>query len=192
MSNIAEDPTMTTITTDGRLSTVPARKSAPKSTLMHRWLSCALIASAVSFAGVTTAAAQAGSTGGSIGKQEKSVSGAAAPEASQPPKSRKENRKENRREERSRHASTSSSDHSGCRSIAGTWTSWASKLYGRNDTRFNADGTLWHKSSRGTWTCNGGIYHHTWDSFGVRGPYKLSADGRRLIKMSDGSISFSR
>ena len=28
--------------------------------------------------------------------------------------------------------------------------------------------------------------------FGVRGPYKLSADGRRLIKISDGSVSFSR
>jgi hypothetical protein len=166
----------------------------PTHTLTHRWLACALIALAVSFAGATAAAAQAGSTGGSIGKQEKSVSGDAAPEPSRPAKSSKENRKESRSERRSRHAATSSESdgHSGCRSIAGTWTSWASKLYGRNDTHINADGSIVHPTSRGRWTCSGGIYHHTWDSFGVRGPYKLSADGRRLIKMSDGSVSFSR
>jgi len=178
---------MTTIVTDGRIGAAPAR--------VHHWLACALIAAAVSLVGATAAAAQAGSTGGSIGKQEKSVSGDAAPEASQPPKSRrdsKDSRKENRREERGRHASTSASEHSGCRSIAGTWTSWASKLYGRNDTHINSDGTIVHPTSKGTWSCSGGIYHHTWDSFGVRGPYKLSADGRRLIKISDGSISFSR
>jgi hypothetical protein len=173
---------MTTIMTDGR----PTRP-------MHHWLACAMIASAVSFAGATSAAAQAGSTGGSIGKQEKSVSGdtaPAAPEVSRPAKSRKESRRESRRESRSRPSEAAASG--GCRSIAGTWTSWASRLYGRGDTRINADGTLWHKSSRGTWTCNGGIYHHTWDSFGVRGPYKLSGDGRRLIKITDGSTSFSR
>jgi len=184
MSNIAGNPTMTTITTDGRLGPVPVR--------VEPWLACALIAAAISFAGATTAVAQAGSTGGSIGKQEKSVSGDAAPEPSRPEKSRKDSRKENRREEHSRHASTSASESSGCRSIVGTWTSWASKLYGPRDTHINADGTIVHPSSKGTWTCSGGIYHHTWDSFGVRGPYKLSADGRRLIKISDGSVSFSR
>jgi len=188
MANIAGNPTMTTITIDGRLRP----NSTPESTRAHHWIACALVATAVSFAGATAAAAQAGSTGGSIGKQEKSVSGDAAPEASRPEKSRKDSRKENRREERSRHASTSASEPSGCRSIVGTWTSWASKLYGRNDTHINANGTIVHPTSRGTWTCSGGIYHHTWDSFGVRGPYKLSADGRRLIKISDGSVSFSR
>src|SRR5262245_21994891 len=178
---------MTTIMTDGQPR--PAR----------RWLACALLASAVSFAGATSATAQAGSTGGSIGKQEKSVSGdtapAPAPEAARPAKSRKEGRGESRRQSRresrsERHSDAGSSG--GCRSIVGTWTSWASKLYGRNDTHINADGSIVHPHSKGRWTCSGGIYYHTWDSFGVRGPYKLSGDGRRLIKITDGSVSFSR
>ena len=156
---------------------------------MHRLLVCGVIASAISFVGAHTAAAQAGSSGGSIGKQEKSVSGSAESEPSRPSKKP--------REERKKHSASTASSHgsgsgSGCRSIAGVWTSWASRLYGRNDTRIGADGTITHPSSKGTWTCSGGLYVHTWDAFGVRGPYKLSPDGRRLIKIQDGSISFSR
>ena len=154
---------------------------------MHRLLACAVIASAISFAGARTVAAQAGSTGGSIGKQEKSVSGGAEPEVSRPAKNQKQERNK-------RAPTTASRQDSGtsCRSIVGMWTSWAARLYGRNDTRINADGTITHRSSKGTWSCSGGLYVHTWDSFGVRGPYKLSPDGRRLIKIQDGSVSFSR
>jgi hypothetical protein len=79
-----------------------------------------------------------------------------------------------------------------CRSIVGTWTSWASRLYGENDTRFNSDGSITHPSSKGTWSCRDGQYVHQWESFGKRGPYTLSANGRQLVKIEDNSVSFSR
>jgi hypothetical protein len=72
------------------------------------------------------------------------------------------------------------------------WTSWASGVYGKNDTKINADGTIEHPSSKGTWSCSAGEYLHVWDAFGPRGPYTLSPDGKRLIKIKDGSVSFSR
>ena len=79
-----------------------------------------------------------------------------------------------------------------CRSIVGTWSSWASGMFGPNDTRFNSDGTITHPSSKGTWSCENGLYSHVWEAFGRRGPYKLSADGKQLIKIQDGSVSFFR
>jgi uncharacterized caspase-like protein len=79
-----------------------------------------------------------------------------------------------------------------CRSIVGTWTSWASRLYGDNDTRFLADGKILHPSSKGTWSCKDGQYVHQWDTFGKRGPYVLSANGKQLVKIEDNSVSFSR
>jgi uncharacterized caspase-like protein len=79
-----------------------------------------------------------------------------------------------------------------CRSIVGTWTSWASRLYGDNDTRFLADGKIIHPSSKGTWSCKDGQYVHQWDTFGKRGPYILSANGKHLVKIEDNSVSFSR
>jgi hypothetical protein len=154
---------------------------------MPRWLACAVIASALSFAGAGSAAAQAGSTGGSIGKQEKSISGSEDTEVSPPAKKQKEER--NRRAPAT--APGRDSDTS-CRSIVGVWTSWASGLYGKGDTRINGDGTITHPSSKGTWSCKAGEYVHVWEVFGVRGPYRLSPDGKRLIKLEDGSVSFSR
>jgi uncharacterized caspase-like protein len=79
-----------------------------------------------------------------------------------------------------------------CRSIVGTWTSWASRLYGDNDTRFLADGKILHPSSKGTWSCKDGQYVHQWDTFGKRGPYVLSANGKQLVKIEDNSVSFRR
>lgn len=79
-----------------------------------------------------------------------------------------------------------------CRSIVGTWTSWASRLYGENDTRFLADGKIIHSSSKGTWSCKDGQYVHQWETFGKRGPYILSPDGKQLVKIEDNSVSFSR
>jgi hypothetical protein len=79
-----------------------------------------------------------------------------------------------------------------CRSVVGTWTSWASRIYGENDTRFLADGKIIHPSSKGTWSCKDGQYVHQWETFGKRGPYILSPDGKQLVKIEDNSVSFSR
>jgi hypothetical protein len=155
---------------------------------IHRLLASVAIASAISFAGARTVLAQAGSTGGTIGKEDKSVSGGEPAGVSRPAK--------NHRQERNARAPVAAPDHSSsdtsCRSIVGTWTSWAAGMYGRSDTRINANGTIEHPASTGTWSCSGGKYLHTWEAFGVRGPYRLSPDGRRLVKIQDGSVSFSR
>jgi hypothetical protein len=89
-------------------------------------------------------------------------------------------------------APTHADNSKACRSIVGTWTSWASRLYGENDTRFAADGRIIHPSSKGTWSCKDGQYVHQWDTFGKRGPYILSPDGKQLVKIEDNSISFRR
>ncbi len=152
-------------------------------TRIHRSLACAVIASALSCASAVTAAAQAGSTGGTIGKSDKSISG--SEKAARPAR--------NQRSGRNKPGPASGrSAQTSCRSIVGTWASWASGIYGKKDTKINADGTITHPTSKGTWSCTGGEYIHVWDSFGVRGPYTLSPDGKRLIKIKDGSVSFSR
>ncbi len=134
------------------------------------------------FADGQPARAQEGSAGGTIGKQEKSVSGT---EETDTPRRASHPRRPGRIEhERSAGAS--------CRSIAGTWSSWASSQFGHGDTHFNADGTMTHPASKGTWSCANGEYVHVWETFGRRGPYRLSANGRQLIKVKDGSVSFSR
>jgi hypothetical protein len=141
-----------------------------------------LALSHLAFANVSSALAQAGSVGGTIGKQDKSISGGeeadrslTAPHPKRPAAKARE----------------TSSGHS-CRSIAGTWSSWASGQFGPNDTRFNADGTITHPASKGTWSCENGQYMHVWSAFGRRGPYRLSANGKQLIKIEDGSVSFFR
>ena len=153
-------------------------------TRIHRWLASAIIASALSCASAGTAAAQAGSAGGTIGKSDKSISGS---EKAVPRPARQQKQGRGKREPApGRSAGTS------CRSIVGTWASWASGVYGKQDTKIRADGTITHPTSKGTWSCTAGEYIHVWDSFGVRGPYTLSPDGKRLIKIKDGSVSFSR
>jgi hypothetical protein len=141
-----------------------------------------LALSLLSVANGSSVWAQAGSVGGSIGKQDKSVSGSEETEAPRAaPHPRRSVPKERER-----------SSGVSCRSIVGAWSSWASSQFGHNDTRFNADGTITHPASKGTWSCENGQYVHDWTAFGRRGPYRLSANGRQLIKIKDGSISFSR
>ena len=154
-------------------------------TRIHRLLASAVIAAAITWASAGTAAAQAGSAGGTIGKQDKSISGSERAAVPRPARNQREGR--NKRSPASGRSSGTS-----CRSIVGTWASWASGIYGKKDTKINADGTITHPTSKGTWSCTAGKYLHVWDSFGVRGPYTLSPDGKRLIKIKDGSVSFSR
>ena len=151
---------------------------------IHRLLASAVIASALSCTSAGTATAQAGSAGGTIGKSDKSISGS---ERAAPRPARHQKQERNKREPASGRSSGAS-----CRSIVGTWASWASGVYGKQDTRIKADGTITHPTSKGAWSCTAGEYIHVWDAFGVRGPYTLSPDGKRLIKTKDGSVSFSR
>jgi hypothetical protein len=102
-----------------------------------------LALSHLAFANVSSALAQAGSIGGTIGKQDKSISGgeeADRPRAAPHPK------------RPAAKAQETSSGHS-CSRIVGTWT-W---YLGTSESVFHKDGTARHSTSgaTGKWTCAG-------------------------------------
>src|SRR5882724_10665508 len=109
---------------------------------IHRLLASAVIAAAIACASAGTAAAQAGSTGGTIGKQDKSISGSERAAAPRPARTQ--------RQGRNRPSPAPGRSSQACRSIVGTWASWASGIYGKQDTKIKADGTLEHRTSKGT------------------------------------------
>lgn len=116
--------------------------------------------------------AQAGSTGGTIGKQGKSVSGGED-------------------EKRPRQSAPPSGQRTSCPNIVGLWNSWASGLFGKADTTFISDGTAKHRSGiPGTWKCEGGQLVMTWGSGRVE-HFTLSPDRKKIIR-SDGAVGFSR
>jgi hypothetical protein len=96
--------------------------------------------------------AQAGSTGGTIGKEDKSVSGTQEP------------REPNDRSGRAPHQrATASPNEADCARLVGTW-SWP---FG--STTFSADHTMRHSvGNHGTWSCKGRDVTLTWaDGVGV-------------------------
>jgi hypothetical protein len=109
----------------------------------------------------TTALAQAGSTGGTIGKQDKSVSGG---EERTVPK-------------RSARPTGSRETHStACGKLAGVW-SW----FVNGDVFIKADGTFAQPQARltGTWLCDGTNVVMLW-SHGATDRLTLSPDGMHL------------
>jgi hypothetical protein len=106
--------------------------------------------------------AQAGSTGGTIGKQGKSASGGDA---------------EPRQRPNSRTGEKSSSGS--CQKIVGSW-SWVAGF----ETVFSANGTGRNSSPFAgpcTWTCRGGIVIVNWSSLGVIDRITIAQDGDHLL-----------
>jgi len=140
---------------------------------------CIAIAAPLAIAMTATASAQvtaqAGSTGGSLGKKGKSASGGeeASPRQTKP------------RSKASASAKTDSSKS--CGNFNGTWTSGGgSWLYGANDTVFRSNGTARHSSGIvGTWTCEDGVIDLDWKNWD-HDRLKLSADGKRLDSLAGG------
>src|SRR6202035_3328078 len=103
-----------------------------------------LTLSHLAFANASSALAQAGSTGGIIGKQDKSITGveeANRPRAAPHPKRAVTNSHE-------------TSSGAACSRIVGTW-SWA---YGLTKMVFNQIGTVRNSTgTTGSWTCAGTI-----------------------------------
>jgi hypothetical protein len=123
-----------------------------------------LLAIIIFFAGGSLAFGQAGSTGGMIGKQDKSISGgeeADRPRAAPHPK---------------RAATNSSETSSGpaCSRIVGTW-SWG---YGVTEMVFNQNGTVRQSitGNKGSWTCAGTVVKSVFAS-GDRDRIAISKDG---------------
>jgi hypothetical protein len=117
----------------------------------------------LAFANVSSALAQAGSTGGTIGKTDKSILGgeeADRPRAAPHPK---------------RAATNSSETSSGaaCSRIVGTW-SWA---FGGTEMAFNQNGTARQSSGgTGSWSCAGTIVKTAYVN-GVTERIAISKDG---------------
>jgi hypothetical protein len=132
------------------------------------------------------AALAQGSTGGSIGKQGKSVSGseeAPAPRRSEPAEKR-------RSVPVKRTAAAPTSGRRGCGSFLGTW-SWTGGLFGPNDTVFLANGTATHKSGiPGTWECRDGDIYIDWKNW-AKNRVRLSPDGKTLQAI-EGGYTFVR
>ncbi len=131
--------------------------------------------------------AQAGSVGGSIGKQGKSVSGNqdAPPQAAPAPR-RKAVRAVEPDDETEKPARTGKK---GCSNIVGTWNSWASGLFGQGDTVFRGDGTATHRSGiPGVWKCEGDKIRMSWGGESA----KLFTVSDNKIVNADGGVGFSR
>lgn len=80
---------------------------------------------------------------------------------------------------------------SGCPNIVGRWSSWASGIFGKDDTVFNKDGSALHSAGiPGKWSCEKGQLQMDWGK-GAEA-FKLSADGKQIIHTGTGAVGFSR
>jgi hypothetical protein len=135
------------------------------------------------FGNPPAALAQAGSIGGTIGKQDKSISGgeeAEKPRAAPAPKQPAAKRQE------------ASADRS-CGKIVGTW-SW---YLGVSQSVFHKDGTALHPASGtpGKWTCAGNTVNVVWGSGGAARTDRITVaqDGNSILVVSPwgGGIKFT-
>lgn len=148
------------------LSTLPPRSRGDS----MRWrTSIGIIVLALSHlvsANASSALAQAGSTGGTIGKQDKSVSGD-SPAVESAPAAKP-------RPRRSANDAPARANGESCGRISGTWQWWNG-----GETVFRMDGTASHTSGQtATWTCSDGNYVVSW-STGID-KLRISSDGKRL------------
>jgi hypothetical protein len=134
------------------------------------------------------AGAQAGSTGGSIGKQGKSVSGGAdAPARGSVNRAPPANSKPHQR------GTLSQPKGPACAHVVGLWDSWASFVFGASDTTFKSDGTWMHAGSGvgGKWWCEGSEFRIQKPGSGIE-RYRFSEDRRKIIGIDSNSVTFSR
>jgi hypothetical protein len=129
-------------------------------------------------ANVSSALAQAGSTGGTIGKQDKSISGgeeADRPRAASHPK-------------RSAAKAQETSSGNSCGRIVGRW-SW---YLGMSETVFNQGGTVRAGSGvSGNWICTNTKFSAVFSN-GIKERYEISQDGNSLSVTTTwgGGLSF--
>jgi hypothetical protein len=116
--------------------------------------------------GVASSTAQPiaqGSTGGTLGKTDQSLSGGQPkPGAALEPKKTK--------------AAAPEAQKAGCGRIAGSWL-WSNGLSVAISASSTATAT---NGDKATLTCSGGLYVFKWQAFGNEARMTLSADGKRL------------
>jgi hypothetical protein len=119
---------------------------------MKTWIIAVALGVALLAAGASGAFAQAGSTGGTVGKQDKAVSGGEeikAPDRKKPERKLRE-----------------TTERDGRCGIAGIWTfRWLDHV---DRVVFRADGTAMHATGgEGTWTCAAGAIIAHWRNGGL-------------------------
>jgi hypothetical protein len=148
---------------------------------MYRFVLCILILGLFSVPCV--AQVQPGSTGGSIGKTEKSISGGEEPADSQravPARKQPRSGSQGRVEEKM--SKQNDGAGSACGRIPGVWTAngWYNSIYGRGDVVLKADGSARHVSGIiGTWTCRRGHFVMDWKNW-AHGEGALSSEGNTI------------
>ena len=142
-----------------------------------------LALSHLAFANVSSALAQAGSIGGTIGNQDKTISG--GEEVDRPRAAPHPKRPATKSQERSSGRS--------CDRIVGNWT-W---YLGLTETVFNQDGTGRNSGASATWTCSGGeravVRWHGGMVSGAVDRVTISHDGNSLTVLSqlNGGTTFT-
>ncbi len=161
----------------------------PVKRLRGRLLGFALLFGLFALGQHESAFAQAGSTGGTIGKQNKSISGvddAAGSQYAVP--ASKLPRSTGSRRAAEKASKQDEGTGSVCGRIPGVWTAngWYNAIYGRGDVVLNADGSARHVSGIiGTWTCRGGHFVMDWKNW-AHGEGTLSNDGN-TVTFADGA-----
>jgi len=137
-----------------------------------------LALSYLAFANASSALAQAGSTGGTIGKQDKSISGGGEADTARAGPQLK----------RSATKSQGTPSSHSCNRIVGNWT-W---YLGLTETVFNQNGTAQNVAGKatGTWTCTGGRAVAKW-STGYVDRMSISSDGDSLSITNNLGVAFT-
>jgi hypothetical protein len=130
---------------------------------------------------------QPGSIGGSVGKTDKSISGAVEDSRpAEPTNKRSRSTSSNRTGERP--SGQDEVARSACGRIPGVWTAngWYNAIYGRGDVVLGADGSARHVSGIvGTWVCRGDHFVMDWKNWS-HGEGTLSKDGN-TVTFADGA-----
>lgn len=126
-----------------------------------------LLAIFIFFASGSLALGQAGSTGGTIGKTEKSISGGA--EVEQPPPKQRKSRPNSG-------PSVAAPSPNDCRKVVGTWTFTFEKSF---ETAIKSDGTgSFGPGLDFTWTCSGNQFAYM--ALGITERLTLSSNGMAM------------
>jgi hypothetical protein len=142
-----------------------------------------LVLSHLAFANMSLALAQAGSTGGTVGKQDKSISGGAAPDE---PSHSTRGHKPHRSVAKPSDKAIREIRGTACGPIAGTWK-WAlgqTSVIKSNGSANNSNG------STATWTCKRGQYIFVWSN-GYTDHATRSIDGNHIDAVNNIGFKFS-
>ena len=160
-----------------------ARLSLGASMVRRRFIFLTLVTPLTIFIVGAPAFAQGGSTGGSIGKTNKSVSGDRDQGTPSPP-SKKRSKPAASPDEKKQ-------GRDGCPNIVGYLEQLGFRHVRQSDAKIDRDGTTTHSSGlAGKWSCSNGRLRIEWPD-GRPGAVTVSEDGKRILGPS-GRVHMSR